>query len=52
MPGWLVFVIRRLAASIVLLLLLTMITFLAFRAIPSQPAAFLIDLRYATPQQI
>ena len=52
MPNWLVFLARRLAASIVLLLLLTMVTFLAFRAIPSEPAAFLIDLRYATPQQI
>ena len=52
MPGWSIYVLRRLLSSIVLLLLLTLITFLAFRQIPSQPAAFLIDIRYATPAQI
>jgi peptide/nickel transport system permease protein len=52
MPSWIAFVIRRAAISIVLLLMLTMVTFLAFRAIPQQPAAFVIDIRYATPEQI
>ena len=52
MPGWFVFLVRRLIASVVLLLLLTLITFFVFWKIPSQPAAFLIDLRYATPAQI
>jgi peptide/nickel transport system permease protein len=52
MPAWFGFVIRRLISSIVLLLLLTLITFLAFWKIPSEPAAFLIDLRYASPQQV
>jgi peptide/nickel transport system permease protein len=52
MPEWAAFVLRRLLSSIVLLLLLTLITFLAFSRIPSQPAAFLIDLRYATPAEI
>ena len=52
MPAWVGFIVRRLLSSIVLLLLLTLIVFLAFRQIPSQPAAFLIDIRYATPAQI
>lgn len=52
MPVWAVFLTRRLLASIVLLLVLTLVTFFAFWKIPSEPAAFLIDLRYATPQQI
>jgi peptide/nickel transport system permease protein len=52
MPNWLAFVIRRAAISVVLLFLLTLITFLAFRAIPQQPAAFVIDIRYATPEQV
>jgi peptide/nickel transport system permease protein len=52
MPAWAVFVVRRLASSIVLLLLLTLITFVVFSRIPSNPAAFLIDLRYATPAQV
>jgi peptide/nickel transport system permease protein len=52
MPEWFAFLVRRLVSSVVLLLLLTLITFLAFWRIPSEPAAFLIDLRYATPQQV
>jgi peptide/nickel transport system permease protein len=52
MPGWAIFLVRRLISSIVLLLLLTLITFLAFSKVPSEPAAFIIDLRFATPEQI
>jgi peptide/nickel transport system permease protein len=52
MPPWAVYVLRRLLSAIVLLLLLTLITFLAFSKIPSQPASFLIDIRYATPADI
>ncbi len=52
MPSSLAFILRRLFSSIVILLLLTMITFLAFAKTPSQPASFLIDIRYATPAQI
>jgi peptide/nickel transport system permease protein len=52
MPAWVVFVVRRLVSSVVLLLLLTLITFLAFSKIPSEPAGFLIDVRYATPAQV
>src|SRR4051812_41650244 len=52
MPGWMEFVIRRLISSLVMLLLLTLIVFFAFSKIPSQPAAFLIDIRYATPADI
>ena len=52
MPPWTAFVLRRLLSSVVLLLLLTLITFLAFSKIPSQPASFLIDIRYATPADI
>jgi peptide/nickel transport system permease protein len=51
-PSWAVYVLRRLLSSIVLLLLLTLITFLAFSRIPSQPASFLIDIRNATPADI
>jgi len=52
MPAWLPYVLRRLASSVVILLLLTLITFLAFAKTPSQPASFLIDVRYATPAQV
>ena len=40
MPNWLVYLARRLVSAFVLLLILSMVTFLAFRAIPQQPAAF------------
>jgi len=52
MPAWFGFIVRRLISSIVMLLVLTMIVFFAFSRIPSNPAAFLIDLRYATPEQV
>ncbi|MGE5273383.1 MAG: ABC transporter permease [Verrucomicrobiota bacterium] len=52
MPPWVGFVVRRLISSVILLLSLTLITFLAFSRIPSQPASFLIDIRYASPEQI
>jgi peptide/nickel transport system permease protein len=52
MPGWALFLVRRLLTAIVLLLLLTLITFFAFWKIPNEPAAVLVDLRHATPEQI
>src|SRR4029078_8097503 len=52
MPPWGVFVLRRLLSSILLLLLLTLITFLGSSTIPWQPASFLIGIRYATPADI
>ncbi len=52
LPHWIGFVLRRLATSIVLLLLLSFVTFFAFSRIPSEPAAFVIDVRYATPEQV
>ena len=52
MPASLAFVLRRLCSSIVILLLLTLVTFLAFAKTPSQPVSFLIDVRYASPEQI
>jgi len=51
-PSWLAFVVRRLATAAILLLLLTMVTFVAYWKIPNEPAAFLVDIRYATPEQI
>jgi peptide/nickel transport system permease protein len=52
MPAWMEFILRRLISSIVMLLVLTMIVFLAFSKIPSQPAMFVIDIRNASPEQI
>lgn len=52
MPSSFGFILRRLVSSIVMLLLLTLVTFLAFWKIPSEPAAFLIDLRNASPEQV
>ncbi len=38
------YVLRRLGASVLLLLLLTLLTFTLYRAIPANPAGFLVDL--------
>ena len=52
MPEWLPFLARRLAAAVVLLLLLTMVTFVAYWKIPNEPASFIVDLRNARPADI
>jgi len=49
------YVLRRLAASALLLLLLTLLTFTLYRAIPANPAGFLVDLspgHAPSPEQI
>jgi peptide/nickel transport system permease protein len=46
------FLVRRLAAALLLLMLLTMITFFAYWKIPNEPAAFIVNLRNASPADI
>ena len=46
------FALRRLGASIILLLLLSFLTFALYKAIPANPAGFLVDMQKATPDQI
>ena len=48
----LLFLARRVAIAVVLLFLLTLITFVIFFKIPSEPASFLVDPKVATPAQI
>lgn len=49
--GWRYFV-RRILVSIVLLWLLSVITFAIYFAIPQEPANFLVDTQHATPAMI
>lgn len=49
--GWRYF-LRRLLISVVLLWLLSVITFAIYFAIPQEPANFLIDVQHSTPAQI
>ena len=46
------FFVRRLAISIAILLALTLATFVMFEKIPNEPAAFLVDLKHATPAEV
>ena len=46
------FALRRLGASIILLLVLSFLTFALYKAIPANPAGFLVDMQKATPDQI
>ena len=46
------YALRRLGASILLLLLLSFLTFALYKAIPANPAGFLVDMQKATPDQI
>ncbi len=46
------FLVRRLAAALVLLALLTMVTFVAYWKIPNEPAGFIVNLRNASPADI
>jgi peptide/nickel transport system permease protein len=48
----LLFLARRVAIALVLLFLLTLITFVIFFRIPSEPAQFLVDTKIATRAQI
>ena len=46
------YALRRLGASALLLLLLTLLTFTLYKAIPANPAGFLVDMRRRRPRQI
>jgi peptide/nickel transport system permease protein len=46
------YALRRLGASIVLLLLLTLLTFTLYRAIPANPAGFLVDIQHSNADQV
>ena len=46
------YALRRLGISILLLLLLSFLTFSLYKAIPANPAGFLVDMQKATPDQI
>ena len=46
------YVLRRLAVAVVLVFVLSLVTFAMYFEIPSEPAAFVIDMRQATPAQI
>jgi len=48
----LLFLVRRLAIALCLLFLLTLITFVIFFKIPSDPASFLVDTKIATRAQM
>jgi len=47
--GW---IVRRLAISIVLLWLVSLITFVLYVKVPEDPAMFLVDIQHASPAQI
>jgi len=49
MIGW---IVRRVAISIVLLWLISLITFVLYVKVPEDPASFLLDMQKATPAQI
>jgi peptide/nickel transport system permease protein len=46
------YILRRAAVAVGLLFVLSIVTFLMYSKIPSNPAAFVLDLRRATPAQI
>jgi peptide/nickel transport system permease protein len=49
--GWR-YILRRLLVSLVLLWLLTVLTFALWYAIPSDPANYMIDVQHSTPERI
>jgi peptide/nickel transport system permease protein len=46
------YVLRRVAVAVVLLFILSVVTFVMFAKIPADPAGFLVNLQTATAQQI
>ena len=46
------YVLRRVAIAIVLLWLLSVITFVIYLKVPQDPAGFLVDIQHASPAQI
>ncbi len=46
------YVLRRLAIAVVLLWILSVITFVIYLKVPADPAGFLVDVQHASPAQI
>jgi peptide/nickel transport system permease protein len=46
------YVLRRLAIAVVLLWLVSLVTFVLYVKVPEDPASFLVDMQHASPQQI
>lgn len=46
------YIVRRLAIAIVLVWLLSVITFVIYLKVPSDPAGFLVDVQHASPAEI
>src|SRR3954470_7482634 len=46
------YVLRRLAVTVVLLFLLSVLTFAVYLKVPENPAGFLVDVQHSSPQQI
>jgi peptide/nickel transport system permease protein len=46
------YVVRRVAVAIVLLWILSVVTFVIYLKVPADPAGFLVDMQKATPAQI
>lgn len=46
------YVVRRVAVAFVMVVLLTLVTFVIFFKIPANPAGFLIDIQHSTPAEI
>ncbi len=46
------YLLRRLGASALMLLLLVTLTFALYQLIPANPAGFLVDMQKATPEQV
>jgi peptide/nickel transport system permease protein len=46
------YVVRRLLVSVVLLVVLSIVTFFLFFKIPADPAGFLVDIQHSSPDQI
>ena len=46
------YILRRLGVAVVLLFLLSVITFAVYLKVPANPAGFLVDVQHSSPQQI
>jgi peptide/nickel transport system permease protein len=46
------FVVRRLAVAVILLWILSIITFAIYVKVPADPAGFIVDIQHASPAQI
>jgi peptide/nickel transport system permease protein len=46
------FVLRRLAVAVILLWILSVITFAIYLKVPADPAGFIVDMQHASPAQI